>query len=321
METNLHDDAINKAQIITSWDLIKKAQKITLLTHHRPDGDGISACAALAHILEKQNKKVETIYPCSPEFNFIRQPKNILINTHQQIPDVVIALDTANYTRLYWPDLFKTIPLINIDHHVSNTIQGTFNFIYGKHTSSCESLYFILEIINKQFIDTYVAECLLTGILYDSLTFCTQTTTATTLRIAAQLIDHGANLFQIKKELISNKTSQTIALWGKIISTIKEATSKTAVWVVVTQQDLRLFKLTQIELAGFSNFLSQFCKNDVTILFYETDQGQTKVSLRSKTTDVNNIAAQFGGGGHHNAAGILLNEPLPEVVKKITILF
>jgi phosphoesterase RecJ-like protein len=323
METSLNDsnNVINKKQIIEAWHVIQKAKKITLLTHHRPDGDGISACAALAYLLEKQNKKIETIYPCLPEFNFVRQPKNILINTHQQIPDVIIVLDTANYSRLYWPDIFKQIPLINIDHHISNTIQGTFNFVYEKHTSACESLYLILEIIDKQLINTYVAECLLTGILYDSLTFCTQATTANTLRIAAQLIDLGANLFEIKKELISNKTSQTIALWGKIISTIQETPSQIAVWVTITQQDLKQFNLTQAELAGFSNFLSQFCKNDVTILFYENEQEQTKISFRSKTTDVNKIATKLGGGGHYNAAGLILNESLPEAVKKITVLF
>ena len=98
-------------KIRLAWQDINKAKKITILIHFRPDGDAISSCAALSSILEKEGKQVESIYPSKPEFIFKRQPKNILINKHKQIPDLIIALDTANYERLYFPKEFSGVVL------------------------------------------------------------------------------------------------------------------------------------------------------------------------------------------------------------------
>ncbi len=300
------------------WQTIKKAKSITLLTHFRPDGDAMSTCATLDHIFKKQGKKVETIYPNKPEFIFKRQPKNLLINKHKQMPDLIIVVDTANYERFYYPDAFKKIPLINIDHHVSNAIKGTYNFIDTKTSSTCEILFTLLKNWDIQLIDKYGAECLLLGILYDSLIFHTQSTFPQTLRISAQLMELGADLYKLKTELLANKDPKIIKLWGKVLSNITVTKSGKAVWACITQQDLKKQKLKLNSLIGFNNFLSQIAGIDLTLLFYQTESGQTKVSLRSKKTDVNKLAAKFGGGGHKNAAGILSDKPLKQLVKEIT---
>src|SRR5574338_167663 len=82
---------------------------------------------ALHFLLEKKGKKVETIYPTKPEAEIKRQPNNVLINQHCQIPDLLIICDTSTYERIYYPELFKALPSINIDHHISNNIAGTIN--------------------------------------------------------------------------------------------------------------------------------------------------------------------------------------------------
>jgi bifunctional oligoribonuclease and PAP phosphatase NrnA len=167
-------------------------------------------------------------------------------------------------------------------------------------------------------IDSYTAECLLFGILYDSNIFQTQSTYSCTLKISAELIDLGANLFELKTELTSNKDPKIINLWGKLLSNIKITKSGKGVWSKITQKDLKNENLTISSLIGFNNFLSQISLVEYTFLFYETENGQTKVSLRSKTEDVNKLAGQFGGGGHKNAAGILTDEPIDKIIEKIT---
>lgn len=304
----------------SAWQDINKAKRITLLVHFRPDGDAISACAALSFIFEKESKIVESIYPSKPEFIFKRQPKNLLINKHNQIPDIIIALDTANYERLYFPKEFKDIPLINIDHHVSNMIKGKYNFIDTKASSTCEMIFSFINFFNPKLINKYVAECLLFGILADSQIFHTQATTPKTLEISAQLMRHGANLYKLKTELASNKDPRVIALWGKILSNIKVTKSGKVAWACLTQEDLKKYNITLQSLVGFNNFLSQIADIDVTLFFYQTESGKTKVSLRSKKTDVNKLAAQFGGGGHKNAAGILTDKPMDKIIKEITSL-
>lgn len=317
MDHHLKDNVLPLAELTNAWNLIQQAKKITLLTHFRPDGDGIAACAALEHIFHQLNKQVETIYPCSPEFDFKHHPKKVLINTHEQIPDLIIMCDTATYARAYYPDIFKNIPLINIDHHISNTVTGTHNFVGITCSSACEMLFQILHEFKPDLIDKHTAECLLSGILYDSLIFQAQATTPQTLRIAAYLIEKGADLYTLKTEHVANKNPQIIALWGKIMSSVQIIPSGKAVLAKITQKDLKDLQINLTSLVGFHNFLSQVSTVDVTILLYEMESGQTKVSLRSKVTDVNKLAAKFDGGGHKNAAGFLSNLKLEEVAEQI----
>lgn len=314
MVKNLSDNNL----IIKAFELIKQSEKITLLTHYRPDGDGISACAALENILLRMNKKVETVYPSEPEFKFKRVPQTIYINKHKQNPDLLIALDTANYERLYYPKQFANIPLINIDHHISNSLKSNYSFITDLTSSTCEILFEMIKIWNIELINKFTAEALLFGILYDSMVFHTQSTFPSTLRTSAELIELGADLYKLKTELICNKDPKVVALWGKLLCNIKISKSGKAVWAKITQDDLKKENLTINSLVGFNNFLSQITGVEYTLLFYQTKSGQTKVSLRSKTEDVNKLAGKFGGGGHKNASGILSDEEIDKLIAKIT---
>lgn len=304
--------------IAGSWDLVQKASRVTLLTHYKPDGDGISACAAFDIILRRLGKEVETVYPTTPEFEVARQPENYFVGKHHQTPDLLVAFDTANYDRLYFPNEFKEIPLINIDHHISNTVTGTFNFVCGDTSSVCELFYYLLQAWDPSLVDKAVAEALLFGILYDSRVFHTQATLSGTLRCAADLMDKGADLFMLQTELLSHKDPAIIPLWNMLLGRIQLSDSKKSVWSYVSQDDLKRFGLKLPSLVGFNDFLSSISSVDVTIIFYETEEGATKVSLRSKRYDVNAFAGQFGGGGHKNASGILIDKPLLTVMHEVT---
>ena len=317
MVINLKNNHFSKEKIKEAWNEIKKANKVTFLTHYKPDGDGISACAALSKICEHLCKDIETIYPNKSEFEYKRQPKNILINKHKQIPDLIIVCDTANYERMYFNPDFEMIPMINIDHHVSNTINATFNFIDPNVSSACEIIYELIKEWNNDLFDKYIAESLLMGILYDSQIFHTQSVTSKTLRIAADLMDLGANLFKLKIELLANKNPKIIKLWGNILQNIKINQKENCAWTKLTQEEMKKFNVIPKCLIGFNNFLSGLSNIDITLFFYETKNRKTKVSLRSKKTDVNLLASKFGGGGHKNAAGILSDKPMDELIKEI----
>jgi len=306
------------SDVAKAWELIKNASTITLLTHRDPDADGASACAALDHIFTKQGKTIQTIYPTKANRPLLFQAENIQINTHTQIPELVIACDIANAERMYWPDAFKNIPLINIDHHISNSIKGTINFVDVSASSSCEQVHDLLKLWDEKVIDTHVANCLLYGILYDTQVFSNQGARPKTLRIGADLIDRGANLFQLKTELLSNKDVKTCALWGSMLSTITTSPSGKAAWVSITQNDLKKVDLTTSAVMGFSNFVSGLLNIDITLFFYENEQGKTEVSLRSKHADVNALAGKFGGGGHKNASGLSSDTPMPELIIEMT---
>lgn len=317
MSQHIYNESLSKQAITQAWDLIQAADKITLLTHKDPDGDCISACAALDHILTMLGKTIETIYPNKAEFDFQRQPKNIVINTHKQLPDLIIACDISAYNRLYFHPAFTTIPLINIDHHISNAINGTVNLVSQNSSSTCEDLFIIINAWNTTLIDDYVAQCLLSGILSDSQIFQTNATTSRTLRIAATLIDRGADLFTLKAELTEHRDATIVTFWGQLLGNITITSDKKAAWIAITQDDLKQKNLTLSGLTGFSNFLSQLSGIDITMVFYENEAGKTQVSLRSKKTDVNALAKNFGGGGHINAAGITSDKPIKQFVADV----
>jgi phosphoesterase RecJ-like protein len=303
-----------------AWQMIQAATNITLLTHYKPDADGVSACAALDLILRKMGKNVQAVYPTKPETSLSRQPQDVLVASHTLTPDLLIACDTANYERLYYPEAFHRIPLINIDHHVSNSITGVINIINPAAASTCEELFYLLMIWCPELIDSAVAECLLFGILYDTQVFHTQSTTARSLRTAAACIDYGVNMFALSRELLSNKTPTMIKLWGDILQAATIDTEKQAAWAVVRQADLKRHGVTLDSIVGLNNFLAEIALIDVTVLFCEAEDGSAKISLRSKTRDVNQIAQRLGGGGHKHAAGLAMKMPVDEAVAKLTAL-
>lgn len=317
MHLLIQNESLSKEAIARAWQLITGAQKITLLTHRDPDGDCVSACAALDHILTKLGKTVETIYPNKAEFDFKRQPKNIVINSHTQTPDLIIACDISIYARLYFHPSFTTIPLINIDHHVCNAINGTVNLVSQNSSSTCEDLFLIINAWDNALIDCYASECLLTGVLSDSQIFQTNAVTPRTLRIAGLLMERGADLCTIKAELTENRDTNIIAFWGELLGSITITQNKKAAWIAITQSHLREKNLTLTSLTGFSNFLAQLSGIDITIVFYENEQGKAQASIRSKQTDVNALAQQFGGGGHVNAAGITSDKLLKQLVADV----
>lgn len=313
--------AADRSEIVRAWNMVHAASKITLLTHYNPDGDGVSACAALDHILRKLGKIVETVYPSLPKVEIKRQPAKVLINCHEQQPDLIIMCDTANYDRLYYPEQFVGVSSINIDHHIGSTINPTINFLDGTAPSTCDYLYRLLTVIDSTVIDQFVAECLLYGILSDTQSFSIQGTSAQVLRIGADLIEKGIDYYSLAQELMYRKKFAEVKFWGEMLARAQTNATESVVWTVVKQQDLKAAGLSLTSIAGFENFIAQLSIAPVTILFYEDDRGKSKASFRSKRLDVNAVAKQFGGGGHKLAAGLTSDESLESLVPKIVACF
>lgn len=313
------NNSLDKQVVAQALQIINSAQTITLLTHKNPDPDGISACAALSEWLQSLGKSVETIYVNQTDYVLAVNPAGERINNHSRISDLLIACDTANYERLYFPEVFKAIPLINIDHHVSNSIMGTVNLVDGTVSSTCEYLVTIFKAWNVKITKT-IAEALLYGMLYDTQIFQTQPTNAQTLRVAAELIDAGAHIFKLKLLLEAYKTSKNIKFWGSVLQRLTLLPHAKAVIATVTKEDLGAAGVDRSAFLGLNNFISTLTDIDIMIFMYEEESGKTKVSLRSKTADVNVLAGKFNGGGHKYAAGFLSDRSIDDLVQEITVI-
>lgn len=311
----------NHEAVIAAWNLITNARSIMLLAHYKPDGDAISSCAAFEFFMKNVDatKIITTVYPNVPEDFVKHAPSSILINKHEVIPDLIIAFDTANYERLYYPKNLESIPFIVIDHHISNALKGTYNFIEPTISSTCELLYLLMKAWSPQSITQQIAEALMFGIVCDTLTFSIQTINAQTLRVAAELIEKGVSLYEIKLLAFRPKTPTVIALWGELMQKLTFSSSKKAAWIIISDDELKKADATTQDLIGFNNFLAGLSDCDVIVIGYEMD-GAFKLSFRSKQTDVNLLAKQFGGGGHIYAAGAVSKDKLETLKEKIKAL-
>lgn len=299
-----------------AWQTVAAADTITLLPHYKPDGDALAACAALELVLRRHNKTVETIYPGGIPDQVPCEPSPLHNNTHTVVPDLLICCDTANAERLYLPDAFAAVPLIVIDHHVSNSLgeRATHTFLAPEASSTCEMIHTLLQAWDQD-INQELAEILLYGVVSDTQCFRTSNTSGDTLAVAGDLVSRGANLYEMAGAMTQRDNPAIISLWGELLSTVEY--NGRALWTTCTQEQLKKYNLDESALAGVVNQLASMSTIDIAILFYEQANGTSKASLRSKHTNVNALAQQFGGGGHVRAAGLSSTEPLTELMNKL----
>jgi phosphoesterase RecJ-like protein len=307
---------LNNAAI--AWNLIQNATAITLLAHQKPDPDALGACSALSLLLQALGKKTEIIYPGAGKDSLPYTIPNLRENHHTYIPDLIISCDTPVLARLYFPEIFKNIPLIVIDHHHGNTLPAAVCFIDTTVTSSCELVLSLITAWQQQ-ISPEMANHLLFGVLCDTLNFRVSGTTTATLNNAATLLSHGANIHELSQKMILHTNPQVLKLWGALMNAVCTNQDQSALWITCSTAQLTEYGLTEESLNGFIAMLSQTMTTDVIVLFYES-QGKSKASLRSKKTNVNAIAQQLGGGGHIHASGITSSLPLPELVDAVIAL-
>src|SRR5688572_23406440 len=214
------------------WDLavelIRGAQRVLICSHRKPDGDAIGSLTGLGFALESLGKQV-TLACADPAPNTLAlipgaekivqdlRPLYSLDGSETPLPwDLGIAVDASSLDRLGAlyeenKELFARLPLVDIDHHVTNDRFGAANVIDARAASATEVLALLLPRLGVE-PDVATASCLLSGLITDSLSFQTESTTGRTLRIAADLVDAGAPLSAIAFQLFRRSEEHTSEL-------------------------------------------------------------------------------------------------------------
>ena len=306
-------------------DQIRGAQTLLLITHLAPDSDAIGGLLGLTHALRQIGKTVTPA--CSdPIFDrFISLPgqTDIVHQTRERF-DLVIALDCGDEGRLgkVWLDLPEPKPpLLNIDHHITNTCFGIVNWIDLKATATSEML---LELIDRLgvaltpgvVLTPDIAYCLLTGIVGDTLGFRTPHTTPRSLEFAMRLMQAGAPLAEIMEQQFNRRPLALITLWGKALTTLK--IKDRVAYVTITKAMRDSVGYSGSSDISLSSFLVSANEADRSAVLVEKDDGRIDLSLRAKTGhNVARAAAALGGGGHPLASGSTLDGPINEAVKRV----
>lgn len=299
------------------WAAIKAAKSFTLLGHKDPDRDAAFSCLAMAEVLKLLGKtNVQIIFPNKPYFKVQTTAAKVLHGKHNFVADLTIVFDSSTKDRIYFPAEFEKSTVINIDHHLGNSINGQYNFVDINACSAAEVLARLVFAWDEKIFTAELAQLLMIGILDDSIVFKTQQSGYTALSSALKLIEHGADFIKAKTIVAGYKTPETVRIWAYLMS-CGELTGDGRLFVIkVSQIDLKKLNFDIDALEGLVNFVSNVINTDVVALIRETET-EIKVSMRSKKTDVREIAAKFGGGGHKLAAGFARKEPLDEVVSQL----
>lgn len=249
--------------------------------------------------------------------------------------DLIMTFDTGNLEHLgpiydQNSELFFKIPVINVDHHASNTDYGQVNLVDMVAASTTEVVLTLLEEMEKKyqkkFISEDIATLLLAGLITDTGSFQHANTSPHAMETAAKLLDLGARQQEIIKHIYKTKKLSTLKLWGIVLSKVETDPVYRLVWSSISKHDLEETGASSEESDSIiDDLLSNAPGAELIMLFKYNDEGYVSVSMRSTTNsvDVGKICQEMGGGGHVRAAGFkkrdgstleqLINETLAKV--------
>lgn len=324
-------------------DLLSTPKKIAIIPHRSPDGDAMGSTLGLYHFLLQLNHQPVVIAPNEfPEFlAWIPGSENVLIfekdreNTSRILreADLVFTLDFNAFHRVGEMETVLSkleSPFIMIDHHQKPDAYAKYMYSDTSYGSTCEMLYhFIVFLGHKNLIDKTVATCIYTGVVTDSGSFRFPSTTSTTHRVVADLIDIGIENGEIHNSLFDNNSYDRLRLLGQALQNLKLFPQYKTSYITLSQKELDTYNYVKGDTEGIVNYGLTIKGIIFTAIFIEhKDENIIKISFRSQGDfDVNQFArTHFSGGGHINAAGgksyLSLKDTVTKfenIIKSITI--
>lgn len=310
-------DAIGRA--------LKQANHVIVITHVGPDGDALGSLTAVGQALRKMKKMVTMAVDdgMTDRFDYLPLANHILpeISYGKSDYDLLIAVDCGDAKRMghCYANLMPKPPIINIDHHITNTLFGEFNLVPHNVASTCEVLFELFTHL-KIKITPSIANSLLTGIVTDTLCFRTPNTTPRTLEMASKLIEAGAELSPIVMRAMVLRDYSTMKLWRDGLQSMR--LEMRVAWTAVSKKTRQRGGYEVGSSAGLASMMGNIDEADCGVSLLELDDGRVSVSMRSRAPfDVSKVAVELGGGGHAQAAGCTLNGSLQkaeyEVIRRL----
>jgi bifunctional oligoribonuclease and PAP phosphatase NrnA len=301
----------------------KNNKSFLVSSHQNMEGDAIGSMLALAELLKTAGKKVILLPPENMPDTYKFLPDASKVKLKKDLNgikyDVACLVDCTDLDRLgkVKSGIYLTRPIINIDHHISNTNFGSVNWVDPHMSCSGEQIYHLfkrmhLPVNKKAALYIYIA------ILTDTGSFRYSNTTAMTHEIAAKLISLGVNPTGVYRKIYEETSSCSLSLLSSALSTLKTASNGRIAWIRITRNMLKKYSSRLDDTQDFVNFPRAMKGVKISIAFKEAGKGIVKASFRSNDGfNVNRIAKHFGGGGHISASGCTLKGPIAEVERAV----
>ena len=307
-------------------ELLSVASTIAVICHVHPDADTVGAGLALATVLDKCDKQVEVSFAAPetlPESLRSLPGCDLLVSPDAMRRDVdlVVTVDVPSAKRLgSLIDLASPgRQLLVIDHHASNEMFGTANFVEPSADSTTLLVAELLDAWRKP-IDTDVAHCIYAGLTTDTGSF--RWASARAHRLAARLLDAGVNNAAISRALMDTHPFAWLPMLSRVLGSAKllpdAVGGRGLVYAIVDNREWVNSRPEEVE--SIVDIVRTTQQAEVAAVFKEVDPQRWSVSMRAKAdVDLAAVAAAFGGGGHRLAAGYSTTGSIDDAVASLRI--
>lgn len=299
---------------------IREHNRILCVSHVSPDGDAYGSLLGMGWILRQLGKEpvlamhdeTSDMFQAMPGIEAVIAPTAVA-----EQYDLIISLDASSIDRLgdaYRPEVHSQIPLLVIDHHFTNTRFGTINWIDPSCAATCQMLVALADALDVP-VTGPLAECLLTGIVTDTLCFRTSNSDAAVMEAAMRLMQSGVQLSDIVARMLNSRKVSIFRLWGAVLADLH--LEEGVIWVTISRAQQQQAGNSEDD-GSLSSMLATAVEAGISATFTEKvdESGQLAVecSFRARPGfDVGTLAYELGGGGHPPAAGCTLSGTLDEV--------
>ena len=297
------------------WDALE-GRRIAVVGHARPDGDCIGAQAALARVLRAAGREAICVNadPVPRRLQFL-VPGVAFLRTEEILADArdyaAVFVDCADHARAGKRLQARFAgPAGNIDHHLSNAGYAAVNLLDSGSAATCEILAGLL-LDRGLPIDARAAQDLYAGILTDTGQFRFNSTSRRCFVLAGELVARGADPVQAGFELYERETLGKLQLLQRFLASLRLHCGGRVCVGTLAEGIFEATGSSPEDTEGLVDYARSIEGVDIGVLIEERAGGAVKASLRAKEPSfrVDQIAAQFGGGGHACAAGLNVAKP------------
>ena len=321
---------ITPAQHGAFADVVASGRVFVLVTHVNPDGDAIGSEVGLGRFLVSRGKEVRVVNqdptpvtlrwlefdgPAAEAYDPARHDGLL------DASDTIVLLDNSapdRLGRMEPPALARKAKTFCIDHHPTRATPWAGNVI---DTSACATAALVYELLRESgFVhDRATADALYAGLATDTGFFRFNSTSSRAFRIAAELLEAGADATRSFQEVYERNSPAYTRLLGRALSGLRLEAGGALGIVGVTRRVVEECGAEGVDTSEVTTPVLGVEGVQIALFFRELPGGKVKVSLRSKgELDVQNLASEFGGGGHRNASGIVMTGSYDEVVARIS---
>ena len=285
--------------------LIDRYDKITILSHINPDADTIGTALGIYAILKAYGKQVEVVnadlnIPRYLDFlpNFTKIKKQMDFKK-----SLIITCDSGSMDRLGFE--IEGREILNIDHHKSNTYYGSVNVV---HASSASASQVAFELFRSQFtLNRAAATCFYTALVSDTQYFATNSVTKEVFDVASDMIAYDIDVSEVAYNLNQRRTLSSLRILSSALQGLELHCEGELLSMIITKEKIKESGARYHDLMGIVDHGISLATVKIAIVAMELE-GVVRISMRSKGIDISTLAIEFGGGGHHNAAGFETDE-------------